>query len=79
MEASNNYVSLSQTQLGIYLDCMKRGEGTYNGHFLLTLDNNIDMKKLASAIDKAVAAHPSFLKPRAVHNRAGWRATAVYS
>ncbi|MBQ6909907.1 MAG: hypothetical protein IJQ29_07295, partial [Synergistaceae bacterium] len=56
--SKDNFVPLSQTQLGIYLDCVRRGEGAYNGHFLYTLDNNIDMKRLAAAIDKAVAAHP---------------------
>ena len=51
---------LSQTQLGIYVDCLNmRDAGAYNGHFLLTLDNAVDMKKLAAAIEKAVAAHPS--------------------
>ncbi len=48
---------LSQTQLGIYLDSQEAG--AYNGHFLLTLDNEIDMDKLARAIEKAVAAHPA--------------------
>ena len=48
---------LSQTQLGIYLDCTEAG--TYNGHFLLTLDDSMDMQRLARAIEKAVAAHPS--------------------
>ena len=52
------FVPLSQTQLGIYLDCVRRGKGTYNRHFLYTLDNGIDMKRLAAAIEKAVAAHP---------------------
>lgn len=33
--------------------------GAYNGHFLLTLDNGIDMNRLAAAIEKAVAAHPA--------------------
>ena len=46
---------LSQTQLGIYLDSQE--VGAYNGHFLLTLSDEIDMERLASAIEKAVAAH----------------------
>ena len=46
---------LSQTQLGIYLDSQEAG--AYNGHFLLTLSDEIDMERLASAIEKAVAAH----------------------
>ena len=51
---------LSQTQLGIYFDCLNMQDaGAYNGHFLLTLDNGIDMNRLAAAIEKAVAIHPS--------------------
>lgn len=51
---------LSQTQLGIYLDCLNMQDaGAYNGHFLLMLDNGIDMNRLAAAIEKAVAAHPA--------------------
>ena len=51
---------LSQTQWGIYFDCMSTNEsGKYNGHFLLKLDAGIDLKKLAQAIEKAVLAHPS--------------------
>ena len=51
---------LSQTQLGIYSDCLSmQDKGAYNGHFLLTLDESIDMNRLAAAIEKAVAAHPS--------------------
>ena len=46
---------LSQTQLGIYLDSQEAG--AYNGHFLLTLSDEIDMERLARAIEKAVAAH----------------------
>ena len=53
-----NYVPLSQTQLGIYFDCVRMGEGAYNRHFLFTIDDSIDMKRLASAIEKAVKAHP---------------------
>ena len=51
---------LTQTQLGIYSDCLSmQDKGAYNGHFLLTLDNGIDMNRLAGAIEKVVAAHPS--------------------
>lgn len=51
------FAPLSQTQMGIYLDCTE--PGTYNGHFLLMLDDDIDMNRLATAIEKATAAHPS--------------------
>ena len=51
---------LSQTQLGIYFDCLNMPEKTaYNGHFLLKLDNSIDLNLLARAIEKTVAAHPA--------------------
>lgn len=51
---------LSQTQWGIYLDCLRMVDaGAYNGHFLLTLDAGIDLNRLAAAIEKSVAAHPS--------------------
>ena len=51
---------LSQTQLGIYLDCLSMGEaGAYNRHFLFTLDDSIDLNRLAGAIEKAIAAHPA--------------------
>lgn len=42
---------LSQTQLGSYFDSLNMQDaGSYNGHFLLTLDNEIDMKRLAAAL-----------------------------
>jgi len=51
---------LSQTQLGIYSDCLSMQKaGAYNGHFLLTLNDGIDMNRLAVAIEKAVVAHPA--------------------
>ena len=50
---------LSQTQLGIYFECLRMNDkSAYNIHTLFTLDNSIDMEKLARAIEKAVAAHP---------------------
>lgn len=33
--------------------------GAYNVHRILTLDNGIDLNRLAAALEKAVAAHPS--------------------
>ncbi|MBO4400577.1 MAG: amino acid adenylation domain-containing protein [Selenomonadaceae bacterium] len=48
---------LSQTQLGIYLDSQEAC--AYNGYFLLTLSDEIDMNRLARVIEKAVAAHPA--------------------
>lgn len=56
---TKNNISLSQTQLGIYFECVRMGEGAYNNHFLYTLDNSIDLKLLANSIEKVVQAHPS--------------------
>ena len=51
---------LSQTQLGIYFDCLNMQEaGAYNRHFLFTLDDDIDLHRLAAAIEKAITAHPA--------------------
>ena len=53
---------LSQTQLGIYLECMMDVESDmYNIPMLLRLDPSIDEEKLDHAIHAAVEAH-SFLK-----------------
>ena len=50
---------LSQTQLGIYFECLRMNDKlAYNRHFLYTLDSSIDMDRLAAAIEKAAAAHP---------------------
>ncbi|MBR3747150.1 MAG: AMP-binding protein, partial [Selenomonadaceae bacterium] len=51
---------MSQTQLGIYLDCLSMQDaGAYNTHVLFTLDDGIDLNRLAAAIEKTVTAHPS--------------------
>ncbi|MBO5500608.1 MAG: amino acid adenylation domain-containing protein, partial [Clostridia bacterium] len=55
---------LSQTQLGIYLECMMDAESDmYNIPMLLRLDPSIEEEKLDHAIHAAVEAH-SFLKCR---------------
>ncbi|MFI3298566.1 MAG: amino acid adenylation domain-containing protein [Rikenellaceae bacterium] len=55
---------LSQTQMGIYIESMsRRGEICYNNPRLLTLSNDIDMTRLATAIEKTVEAHP-YIKTR---------------
>lgn len=61
---------LSQTQLGIYLECVRMGEGAYNRHFLYTLDSSIDLERLATAIEQTVSARPS-MEVRLVQNDAG--------
>ena len=53
-------VPLSQTQLGIYFESERIGDGAYIFHFLYKLDNSLDMERLARAIEKTVQAHPYF-------------------
>ena len=48
---------LSQTQLGIYVDCLRLEGNAYNVNTLLELDAEVDMNRLAAATEKAVAAH----------------------
>ena len=44
----NNSVPLSQTQLGIYLECLQmKNKFAYNTHVLVTIDKSIDMEQLA--------------------------------
>ena len=53
------YAHLSQTQLGIYLECLQlKNTFAYNTHVLVIIDKSIDMKQLARAIEKAVKVHP---------------------
>ncbi len=55
----NNSVPLSQTQLGIYLECLCMGKGAYNRHYLYVIDDRIDRKKLAAAFEETIKANPS--------------------
>ena len=51
---------LSQSQLGIYVECIARqGQIAYNNGVLLRLGKNVDLPRLASAFEKVIAAHPS--------------------
>lgn len=53
------YYPLSQTQLGVYYDCMKRPyETVYNIPFKLKLPVTADAKRLAEAAQSVVLAHP---------------------
>lgn len=62
--AQRSSYPLSQTQLGIYLECMMDTESDmYNIPMLLRLDASINDAALEKAIYAAVAAHP-FLKCR---------------
>lgn len=50
---------LSRTQLGIYMECMKRvGEAAYNNPRLYKLGKEVDLPRLAMAVERVVEAHP---------------------
>ncbi|MBQ0049698.1 MAG: amino acid adenylation domain-containing protein [Bacteroidales bacterium] len=62
---------LSQSQLGIYVTCMSaQEEGNYNIDMLYTLDNDVDLDRLSTALDKVVEAHP-YVKSRLVTDAQG--------
>ena len=47
------YSPLSQTQLGIYRECLQmKNKFAYNTHVLVTIDKSIDMEQLARSIEK---------------------------
>ena len=51
---------LTQTQLGVYLECrMDETSDKYNIPFLLKVDGDADAQRLADAIRAAVEAHPA--------------------
>ena len=51
---------LSKTQYGLYVECVNhQGEACYNIPYLYTFDGGLDEEKLKSAIEAAVAAHPT--------------------
>lgn len=52
---------LTQTQMGIYIDCMRVGKEAYNVPLLFKIPKTIDINKLKIAINKAVHAHKSML------------------
>lgn len=55
---------LSQTQLGIYVECMSRkGEVAYNNGMLFQLNPNIDVDLFSKACEAVVEAHP-YIKTR---------------
>ena len=62
---------LSQTQLGIHITCLNsREEGNYNINMLYHLDEEIDLQRLAGALDAVIAAHP-YVKSRIVNDEEG--------
>ena len=55
---------LSQTQLGIYVECMsQQGNTLYNNAILFKLADDIDTNRLAHACEAVVEAHP-YIKTR---------------
>jgi surfactin family lipopeptide synthetase A len=55
---------LSQTQLGIYVECMSRqGEVAYNNGMLFQMNPAIDADRLSKACETVVEAHP-YIKTR---------------
>ena len=51
---------LSKMQYGIYAECVShQGEVYYNLPYLFVLDGGLDEEKLKTAIEAAVAAHPT--------------------
>lgn len=52
---------LSQTQNGIFVECISKPESTvYNIPFCLQLDNSVDVSRLQTALAAAMDAHPYF-------------------
>ena len=62
---------LSQTQLGIYATVLNsQEEGNYNIDNLFRLDAEVDVERLAHALDKVIEAHP-YVKSRLVTDENG--------
>lgn len=62
---------LSQSQMGVYLDCMKNPATTqYNLPFLFSLGAGADAEKLRDAVCKVIDAHPA-VKARIAQTDAG--------
>ena len=51
---------LSKVQYGLYVECVAhQGEACYNLPYLYVLDGSLEEDKLKTAIETAVAAHPT--------------------
>ena len=62
---------LSQTQLGIYVECMsEQGNTLYNNAILFKLTDDIDTNRLARACEAVVEAHP-YIKTRLFVDKEG--------
>ena len=53
---------LKKSQFGLYVECAQHpGEAYYNIPYLYTFDGSLDEDRLKTAIEAAVAAHPTLL------------------
>lgn len=53
--------SLTDSQMGVYLECMNEPEGTmYNIPMCCELPDDIDITRFREAVEKAVSMHPAF-------------------
>lgn len=71
---------LTQTQLGIYLDCISHPQHQlYHIPLLLKMPEGTDAERLASAVDTVFKAHPAF-SARIAQDESGaptWRACDI--
>lgn len=58
MDTTINRSPLSQTQLGIFLDCMRRDVDSYHIPNLFRMGKNIDAERLAEALNNVISKHP---------------------
>ena len=53
-------IALTQSQMGIYLECMdKKGELAYNLPYLYVFDKSLDGERFCKAVEAAIKAHPT--------------------
>ncbi|MBP3756927.1 MAG: AMP-binding protein, partial [Prevotella sp.] len=60
MNHSSEHVQLSQSQMGIYAECMQHpGEKVYDQPFIFKFSRKVNLTALQAAIQKALEAHPN--------------------
>ena len=60
MNHSSEHVQLSQSQMGIYAECMQHpGEKVYDQPFLFKFSRKVNLTALQAAIQQALGAHPN--------------------
>ena len=66
---TNGHIALSQSQMGIYLECMeKEGELCYNLPYLYAFDLSLDATRLCRAVETAIKAHPTLFTKLALND-----------